>query len=305
MSKRILFVRSGGGMPGLDIHAGITSALAEAGIVSTHNVGTSAGAIISALDSAGWMASQIAAEVLSLNDADVRRERVLWKARAMWIDNYLSNGPAIALLEKLMPQYFTDLQKPCAVVATRVRDGKKTWFGGPNMEITRGATFNQLRSAVMASFSIHGVFPTVTIYGDEYADGGVRANLPLPLTWRDFDEVWLLIATPPVHYTQRRNILSRLLLNVAWLMRDQIEDVLEEVEGNPRVRVIWPDVGAKSSTLRFNHRLYYDAQKLAAERIKFLMSDAAPASANPPGSGTSSTMMRPESGVTFNQEDGS
>lgn len=301
--KKVLFVRSGGGMPGLDIHAGITLALAEAGIFSTHNVGTSAGAIISALDSAGWTATQIAAEVASLNDGDVRKERVLWKARAMWIDHYLSNEPAVELLEKLMPRLFTDLQKPCCAVATRVRDGKKVWFCGPDLEIVSGTVYHQLRPAVMASFSIHGVFPTVAIAGDEYADGGVRANLPLPPTWKEFDEVWLLIATPPVHYRQRRNIISRLLLNVAWLMRDQVEDVLEEVAGDPRVRVVWPDVGGKDSTLRFNHRLLNSARTLAAEQIKLLkqISDA-PASEPRPGTGTSSAMMRPVPGSISNQE---
>jgi predicted acylesterase/phospholipase RssA len=45
MSKRILFVRSGGGLMGLDIHCGIWSALAERGIEPTDCHGTSAGAI--------------------------------------------------------------------------------------------------------------------------------------------------------------------------------------------------------------------------------------------------------------------
>jgi predicted acylesterase/phospholipase RssA len=57
MKRGTLFVRSGGGLPGLDIHCGIWLALEQAGIRADANSGTSAGAAVAALDSAGWSAA--------------------------------------------------------------------------------------------------------------------------------------------------------------------------------------------------------------------------------------------------------
>jgi len=50
--------------------------------------------------------------------------------------------------------------------------------------------------AVRASMSIPLILPAVRLSdGEDYLDGGLRANLPLPPDWRDYDEVWLLVAT--------------------------------------------------------------------------------------------------------------
>lgn len=258
--KKILFVRSGGGMPGLDIHAGINLALYKNGIRATHNVGCSAGAIVAALDSNGFSPLAIEMLIRSLTDYDVRKERFAWKARALWVDYFLEHEPIVALLKKLLPAEFGDLVKPLQVAATRCRDAGKVLFPG--------TYFISPREAVLASMSIHGVFPTVSIDDELYCDGGVRNNLPLPRDWENYDEVWLIIATPPTSYRQRSGILARLMLNIAWLMRDQIEDVIEQTSGNPKVKVIWPNVGKFSAMLRFDHDLINLAKMEADKQIK-------------------------------------
>ena len=256
--KKILFVRSGGGMPGLDIHAGINLALYKNGIRATHNAGCSAGAIIAALDSYGFSPVGIATLIRNLTDDEVLKERFAWKARALWVDYFLEHEPIFTLLERLLPASFNELVKPLHVAATRCRDGYKATFGSSV----------SLRHAVLASMSIHGVFPTVSIDDELYCDGGVRNNLPLPRDWETYDEVWLLIATPPTSYRQRSGILARLMLNIAWLMRDQIEDVIEQTSGNPKVKVIWPNVGKFSAMLRFDHDLINLAKMEADKQIK-------------------------------------
>ncbi len=262
----ILFVRSGGGLPGLDIHAGIWQALSEAGIHSTHNAGCSAGAIMAALDSAGRSAEEVCGLLRGLSDADVRRERFAWKLRLPWVDYFLDSAPIRDLLAKWLPARWSDLRKPLEVVATHVETGECIRFGD-----SEGLQLNDaLVSLVLASMSISGVFPWVTIGGAHFADGGVRANLPLPKCHADFDEIWLLIATRPIRYRRRaRGILSRLLLNLDWYAYDQIADVLEATGGRSKFRVIWPALYPDGGALRFDHRLIQDAyeqtRKILAE----------------------------------------
>jgi predicted acylesterase/phospholipase RssA len=269
--KRVLFVRSGGGIPGLDIHAGITLALEECGIVSTHNVGTSAGAIIAAVDSAGFSAEAIVHEILQLDDADVRHENIFWQVRIPWIDSILRNEPIRLILERLLPNRFGELKKPLQVVATRRSDAARINFGHNLRDgIVRDVA---LVDAVLASMSISGIFPRMMIDGVGYNDGGVRANLPLPGSWAEFDEVWLLIASAPVEYRDNNNLLSNLFLNVSWMLRDQVEDVLDEVRLSPKIRVIRPNCGMRGSLLRFNHNLIYQAHLEALQQLKKILEE--------------------------------
>ena len=261
---RRLFCWSGGGLPGLDIHAGIWKALTELEITPTANAGTSAGAIMAAFCSAGISQSDIEALLRSLSDTDVRSERFAWKVRALWIDWFLDNAPIRVLLTKLLPERFMDLRMPLSVVATRVRDGRQTTFHAEEF------TAVKLVDAVLASMSISGVFPHVNIFSEDYADGGVRANLPLPSNWRTFDEIYLLIASRPVEYRTSgqsaiagqnpiHGLLARLMLNLDWYALDQIEDTVtllatefKRLRG-PRVHVIWPAIGREAGALRFRH----------------------------------------------------
>lgn len=167
---RRLFCWSGGGLPGLDIHAGIWKALTELEITPAANAGTSAGAIMAAFCSAGIAQSDIERTLRSLSDGDVRAERFAWKVRAPWIDWFLDNILIRALLTKLLPPRFMDLRLPLSIVATRVRDGAQTFF------TERQSASVSLIDAILASMAISGVFPLVNINGEHYADGGGRAS---------------------------------------------------------------------------------------------------------------------------------
>jgi NTE family protein len=238
-------------MPGLDIHVGIWLALAHAGIVPSHLSGTSAGAIISAFQAAGRSPENAAAILYNLKDSDVRSERWFWKLRMFCLDSFLDPAPILKLLTDVCPAAVPPFDNKVMLWATNTVTGRPE-----NLCASRYGSAASLPMAALASMSISGVFPPVSIGKDEFCDGGVRKNLPLPLSWNAFDEIYLLIASQqPQDYPRSKGILTRLIRNVQYLMQDQIEDVLDECARDPRVHVIWPNVHSEAGMLRFDHAL--------------------------------------------------
>ncbi len=261
--KKILFVRSGGGLPGLDIHAGIWRALQLAGIEATHCSGTSAGAIVSAFDTSSLIGALGFANLIEgLRDDDVRAERWLWKLRVPFIGNYLENYKIQALLHTwICADFPTVKQLQCWSVNSA--DGSVQNVARP--ELAEGPAV-----AALASMSICGVFPPVRLLdGNDYFDGGPAANLPLPPVLADFDEVWLLVATGRRGTYQRdESMLTRLIHNVHWMMDDQIQDAIALARKlNANVRVIWPDLPTPGGALHFDHALIDQAYNWTREYL--------------------------------------
>lgn len=257
-----LFVRSGGGFPGLDIHAGIWMALDDAGIRPTACHGTSAGALTSAMQAAGHDAARNASILSALCDSDVRDEVFAWHVRAPWIDYWLSHKPIAAILDRLLPSSWSSMSIPFCAWATDIETGRAANVARPDVAPTPAR-------AALASMSLCGVFPAVDMLdGRSYVDGGPRRNLPLPGDWRGYDEVWLLIASGrPSSYRRRHGILTHLLRNVQFLMLDQVADILELTAGAPNVHVIWPSVQITRGMLHFDHRLIGEARRQTAAKI--------------------------------------
>lgn len=261
----VVFCRSGGGMPGLDIHVGLWLALEAAGIRSTWCVGTSAGAMISALDAAGWTATMARDLVCSLTDRDVRRERFAWKLRP-WLPHFLDPAPIRNLVEGTLPARFADLDKPLTVHCTSDE------FGG-----AYPVSYGPLAPAVMASMAISGVWPAVEVDQGSGAvmlsDGGTTANLPIPSGLAVVDEVWLLVAARPLSYP-RGGWLSRIWRNLDILAEDQIDDTIALVEGqHRRVRVLRPPFVPKHGCLHFEHGLVNQVRDWAAGEIERVRGD--------------------------------
>lgn len=256
--KKILFCWSGGGIAGLDIHAGIGLALAEAGIESTANAGTSAGALIAAMNSNGASSPRISQIVRGLSDDSVRRERAFWKLRVPWISSWLASEPIETLLRIMLPADFDSLSKPLSVFATEEKTGEATEF-----------TSGRLPLALLASLSIAGVFPPVRIMNRDYSDGGTTSYLPLPSDWLSYDQVWLLVAARPLGYTGKMSIIGRILRNLDFLYEDQLNDTLERAieKGGDKVRVIRPGVQAPRGSLHFDH----DLIEHAYERTRLIL----------------------------------
>lgn len=277
--KRIFFCRSGGGFPGIDIHAGIWLALEDAGIVATDCLGTSAGAVVGAFDADRYTASRCAQIVRALRDEDVREERRWWKVRAPWIDSFLGFGKITRVLSELLPWNFNVLQKPLTALATNDATGE-------GVELRTG----ELIPAIEASMAISGVFPRVEVipFDDGHAeagvvcsDGGTTANLPLPGCVGPEDEVWLLIARRPLAYAGGDNMLTRLLWNLDLLAEAQVRETVEQavcVWGS-KVKIIRPEVSVHNGALHFDHSLIQEAHAGAAKQIAAAQRDAATAQA--------------------------
>lgn len=259
---KTIIVRSGGGFPGLDIHAGISLAMEDAGIVPHAVHGTSAGAIISLLQAGGRSASYVAQLLESLSDRDVRAERTCWKLRMPWIDWFLDSAPIRELLALHGPGSYASLRMELACWAVSAQNGAA-------VNVARPEIFADPVDAAIASMSIAGVFPSVRgLNGIDYIDGGIRRNLPLPADWKDYDRVILCIAAPwPTDYAKTTGILTHLIRNFQIAMQDQIDDPLEEVSGAGNVLVLWPSVSGKGGMFRFDHSLIEEARKGVAQLL--------------------------------------
>jgi len=259
--KRVLFCRSGGGLPGLDIHAGIWQALAARGIHATAIHGTSAGAIISAFDAAEWDATATAALLKSLSSRDVVDYRFAWRTRSGFLANICSGAAMRQTLGKHLPATFEACAKPVAAWATQANTSRR-------INVFRPTIARSPAEACAMSASIPAIFPPIRgSDGLQYVDGGMRFNLPLPADWPSYDEVWLLIATGiPSPTDPAGTTLGNILRVFRHLMADQILDVLDQTHGAPTCRVIWPQLKTPGM-LDFDHTLIDQAR---AETLKII-----------------------------------
>lgn len=253
-------VFTGGGLPGLDIHAGIGMALSEAAIRPDEIHGTSAGAIYGALFAANDFAGISTAQIINgYNDDDVRDPRFMWRSRMLFINSYMTGGKMREIIAKHLPETFEEL--PCKLFTYTVESGS-----GESMCFSSG----DLHRATAASASIRGVFPPVKFkmpaYTKYYSDGGTKCNVPLPSYWKDFDRVIVCVATQPVKY-QGSGLITNLMLSVHELMEAQVDRVINEVSGDPRVTVIRPPVESRTGTLHFNHALISESFKHAKKAL--------------------------------------
>lgn len=263
---RIAFVLGGGGITGACRESGALLALAQYGIVSTENLGNSAGAIIGALDSAGFSAERIVEILLCLRDEDVREKLFLWPFRLGWTDHIFRNDKIRTLLESLLPANFSDLHKPLSVMAVNPRTGSCLNVATPNLSESPA-------QAVLASMAIPSIFPPVRLKdGDLYWDGGIRQNVPLPLDWPLYHQVWVLMgADRPHDYQGKSNVITNAVRAMHIRFQDEQFDVMEQTRNAPNVHVLWPDVPTSKGFLHFDRDLIgksYDWTVQEIERLR-------------------------------------
>lgn len=257
---KTLLVFSGGGLPGLDIHAGIGMALSEFGVRPDEIHGTSAGAIYGGLFARHEFSGIPPANIIyDLADDDVRDTRFLYRSRFRHVNHMMHGKKMAALIAQHLPETFEEL--PCKLFTYAVEggSGRLVPFGG-----------GDLRRSVRASASIRGMFPPVAFEMPEYtkyfSDGGTKANVPLPVYWREFDHVIICVATQPTSY-QGSGLIFNFLLSVHELMEAQVDKIIEETFGDPRVTIIRPPVDGKTGTMRFNHDLIDIAYRHARKEL--------------------------------------
>ena len=159
---------SGGGARGL-AHVGVLRALAQENIHPHCIAGTSMGAVVGALYTAGYDIDALEQEALQLTKVGKLLKFVDWMPS--W--HGLMNGQSIYNhLEQMLGlgTTFADLNMPLGVTATDLNSGR-------GITITSGPVID----AVRASLSLLGIFRPVCRQEQRLVDGGFLNHLPIDL----------------------------------------------------------------------------------------------------------------------------
>lgn len=160
---------SGGGCPGLQCLAGVFLALSNYTIKPDAYYGTSAGAIGSYMMASGISPLEYIRIISEISKSDIIKLRRPVFIRSLFGSHIAGNDSIREMLVKYGASDWESLKKDLYVYATGLKDHSKKIFHNDSSDIV---------DVVLASMSIHGVFPPVKINGIEYTDGGTRENLP-------------------------------------------------------------------------------------------------------------------------------
>jgi NTE family protein len=156
-------------------HVGALHALAECGVAPAEIIATSGGALVGALAAGGLGYEEMVRLVTRIRAEDlVVPARVDVLLRGLGASSVLRPGPLRDLLARLLPvNDFGHLRVPLRITATDLDSGELVVFGAA------GRTDCSVAEAVYASMALPVYFPPARLGGRRYADGGIRAALPL------------------------------------------------------------------------------------------------------------------------------
>jgi NTE family protein len=180
--NKVVLVLSGGGAKAL-AHAGAFRALEQAGLVPSHIVATSMGAVVGAALAAGMPFDQVRRRAMGIRRRDVAPfdPRVLIMglfARSL----FPATGLRRAIANIVPKTHFEYLRIPLTVTATDLDSGDLLLLGGRERrgtEAERRGRDIELTDALYASCALPLYFPPLEADGRRLADGGLRAVLPL------------------------------------------------------------------------------------------------------------------------------
>lgn len=230
------FVLSGGASLGA-VQVGMLRALDDAGIAPDLLVGTSAGAL-----NAAWLASHPGVGRVSELEQiwrGLRRSTVFPTRPLLGLRGFLGRADHLVPghgLRHLVEEHLTftrleDAPIPLHIVVTEAVSGRE-------VVLSRG----NAADAALASASVPGVLPPVTIDGVQYFDGGVCDNTPISVAVSlGADEIWALpsghacsLVAPP------RSALAVILHAVTLLVQQRLANDIEKYEPIVDLRVAPP-----------------------------------------------------------------
>ena len=227
------FVLSGGGPLGA-LQVGALRAMFETGLRPDLIVGTSVGALNSAIvafDPTLDGVTTLEKMWRTMTDGDLfpgGRFRASWARMLVRGDKIFENSGIKRIVQsRIGDARFEDAQLPLGVVATDLESGAERVF-----------TSGSLMEPLLASIAMPGIFPPVTIDGVRYTDGGVANNVPLaPAVDLGATTVYVMNSTSHSH--QRRPLTRPIdyLLHAFSLARSQRLQIEEALYGG-RVRLI-------------------------------------------------------------------
>ncbi|MGH7673818.1 MAG: patatin-like phospholipase family protein [Gemmatimonadales bacterium] len=164
---------SGGGAKAL-AHVGAFRALEEAGLAPVHIVGSSMGAVVGAALASGVTWKGVRGAALALSPDEISPLDLLALVTGVFSTNLLRPEFLERLIARLVtPRSFAELRIPLTVTATDLDTGDLALFGAGGREHV------PLHEALFASCALPLYYPPITIATRRYADGGLRAVLPL------------------------------------------------------------------------------------------------------------------------------
>lgn len=170
---RLTLICGGGGAKGA-AHAGAMRALLEAGLEPDRFLGTSMGSVFAALFAAGLTPAEVATRLEAISGEIVRSDP-LALLKGLWARALLRPAPFRAALERLVPaRRFDELRHPLTVTAVDIDSAELVTFGAGGRDIP-------LLDALYASCALPLFLPPLELEGRRYADGGLRAVVPLEL----------------------------------------------------------------------------------------------------------------------------
>jgi len=180
--RRVVVVLGGGGAKTI-AHLGAWRALEEAGIRPAAVIGTSLGAVVAAALASGRGREQVHREVLDASKQQIALPNPLAFLAGLFADAFLFTSPLRELIHRLVPgDSFEDLALPCIVTMTDLQTGKLVLCGSRAMAAAHPGAVTDgfpLRLALEASCALPLYYEPVVIYGRRYADGGLRAVVPI------------------------------------------------------------------------------------------------------------------------------
>ncbi len=169
---KVAAVLSGGGARAA-AHLGAVRALLEHGLIPSHYFGTSMGAVMAAGLAAGASPEALLARVGTIRPKDFARPDPLAVVAGLYRPALLrASGLRRVLAAVVEARDFGELVTPLTVTATDLDTGALVLFGA-------GGRSAPLLDALYASCALPVFYPPATIDGRRYADGGLRAVLPL------------------------------------------------------------------------------------------------------------------------------
>ena len=194
MRQRIVAVLSGGGAKAA-AHLGAMRALLAAGIVPSHYVGTSMGAVIASGLAAGLTPDQGADRLLAVRPRDIFAIDRTALIRGLWARALLRPEPFRQTLAGLLPvARFDEMVFPLSVTATDLDSGEELVFGAGGEQVP-------LLDALCASCALPLFFPPFVIDGRRCADGGaggVRSGVVPPVDHSAFGSAAASRRTAPI-----------------------------------------------------------------------------------------------------------
>jgi NTE family protein len=131
------------------------------------------GAVFAALFACGMTAAEALQRIGTIGEREIVSAEPFAFIKGLWAKSLLRGGPFRAALERMIPaRRFSDLSIPLTVTATELGSGALALFGAGGRDVP-------LIDALCAGSALPVFLPPVELNGRRYADGGLRAVLPL------------------------------------------------------------------------------------------------------------------------------